>query len=226
MGSAGRSEATRESASAETDPATVNAALLRPVRPGNAFEDTVARLLQTIRLGVLAPGIACPERELSRPGSGSAATPCGRRSSRWPTPATWCRAAAATAAPSWPSCPRTQRRRGAGQRAELDDALRLREILEVGAARMAAGRTLSATERDGLRSRLADVRAAAPRTIGGWTRGCTWRSRRRRRRRPWCRCLPRTGCGSTPCSIRFRCCAATSRTPTISTDDRRRDPGR
>ena len=56
MGSAGRSEATRESASAETDPATVNAALLRPVRPGNAFEDTVARLLQTIRLGVLAPG--------------------------------------------------------------------------------------------------------------------------------------------------------------------------
>ena len=35
-------------------------------------------------------------------------------------------------------------------RAELDDALRLREILEVGAARMAAARTLTAAEREPL----------------------------------------------------------------------------
>ena len=41
-------------------------ALLRPVRPGNAFEDTVGRLLQTIRLGVLRPGESLPpERELA-----------------------------------------------------------------------------------------------------------------------------------------------------------------
>ena len=41
-------------------------ALLRPVRPGNAFEDTVGRLLETIRLGVLAPGESLPpERELA-----------------------------------------------------------------------------------------------------------------------------------------------------------------
>ncbi len=30
----------------------VSEALLRPVRPGNAFEDAVGRPLQTIRLGV------------------------------------------------------------------------------------------------------------------------------------------------------------------------------
>ena len=41
-------------------------ALLRPVRPLNAFEDTVERLLQTIRLGVLHPGESLPpERELA-----------------------------------------------------------------------------------------------------------------------------------------------------------------
>ncbi len=41
---------------AADDSAVASEALLRPVRPGNAFEDTVGRLLQTIRLGVLAPG--------------------------------------------------------------------------------------------------------------------------------------------------------------------------
>lgn len=38
--------------------------------------------------------------------------------------------------------------------------MQLREILEVGAARMAAARTLTATERQALSGRLADVRAA------------------------------------------------------------------
>ena len=40
--------------SAEPDPTEgvdASDALLRPVRPLNAFEDTVERLLQTIRLG-------------------------------------------------------------------------------------------------------------------------------------------------------------------------------
>ena len=45
-------------------------------------------------------------------------------------------------------------------RGEIDDALRLREILDVGAARMAAGRRLSAAERTGLLARLAEVRGA------------------------------------------------------------------
>ena len=41
-------------------------ALLRPVRGNNAFEDTVYRLLQTIRLGIVPPGGSLPsERELA-----------------------------------------------------------------------------------------------------------------------------------------------------------------
>lgn len=40
--------------------------LLRPVRGGNAFEETVERLLQTIRLGLASPGDQLPpERELA-----------------------------------------------------------------------------------------------------------------------------------------------------------------
>ncbi len=50
-------------------------------------------------------------------------------------------------------------------RAEIDDALRLREILEVGAARMAASRTLTAAEREVLWARLTDVRGAARRRL-------------------------------------------------------------
>ena len=44
----------------------VHRAVYRPVREGNALEDTVARLVQTIRLGVVAPGESLPsERELA-----------------------------------------------------------------------------------------------------------------------------------------------------------------
>src|ERR1041384_1508006 len=51
---------------ADPDVPLASEALLRPVRPGNAFEGTVGRLLQTIRLGVLAPGESLPpERELA-----------------------------------------------------------------------------------------------------------------------------------------------------------------
>ena len=42
-------------------------------------------------------------------------------------------------------------------REEIDDALRLREILEVGAARMAASQTLTAAEREVLWARMTDV---------------------------------------------------------------------
>ena len=44
-------------------------ALLRPVRLGNAFEDTVARLLETIRLGIVHPG---ESRRGRRDGAGQA----------------------------------------------------------------------------------------------------------------------------------------------------------
>ena len=126
-------------------------ALLRPVRPGNAFEDTVGRLLQTIRLGVLAPGDSLPpERELaarlgvsrdtvreaikSLADAGYLVSRRGRYGGTFlahelPAP---------TDGAVWVD------------RAEIDDALRMREILEVGAARMAATCTLTAAEREEL----------------------------------------------------------------------------
>lgn len=150
---------------ADPDP---SAALLRPLRFGSpkkaaAFEDTVGRLLQTIRLGVLAPGDSLPpERELAvrlgvsrdtvREAIKSLADAGYLVSRRGRYGGTFL----AEALPVHADGP------AAVTRDEIDDVLRLREILEVGAARMAAGRRLSVGERDGLLARLADVRAAGP----------------------------------------------------------------
>jgi DNA-binding FadR family transcriptional regulator len=142
---------------------TASEALLRPVRPLNAFEDTVERLLQTIRLGVLSPGESLPpERELAarlgvsrdtvREAIKSLADTGYLVSRRGRYGGTFL----ADALPA----PRPDEARFS--EAEITDAMRLREILEVGAARMAAGRTLTAADREALWSRLADVRGAAP----------------------------------------------------------------
>lgn len=136
-------------------------ALLRPVRLGNAFEETVGRLLQMIRLGVLAPGESLPpERELAarlgvsrdtvREAIKSLAEAGYLVSRRGRYGGTFL-------------AQRLPEYSGTGERVsrtDLDDALRLREILEVGGARMAAARTLTAAERENLWNRLVDVREA------------------------------------------------------------------
>jgi len=148
---------------ADPDPQLAREALLRPVRLGNAFEDTVGRLLETIRLGLLAPGESLPpERELAarlgvsrdtvREAIKSLAEAGYLVSRRGRYGGTFL--SDELPAPSADGATFT--------RAELDDVLRLREILEAGAARMAAGRTLTATEREVLFSRLSDVRDAPP----------------------------------------------------------------
>ncbi|NYF11475.1 DNA-binding FadR family transcriptional regulator [Leifsonia sp. AK011] len=135
---------------ADGDGGLADEVLFRPVRSGNAFEDTVARLLQTIRLGIVDPGGALPpERDLATRFSVSRDTVrdairsladagylVARRgryggtfvSDPLPEPV----------APDTP--PLTS--------AELEDVLGLRRILEVGAARAAAARELSAAERE------------------------------------------------------------------------------
>ncbi len=147
---------------AGTDPQPPGDALLRPVRLGNAFEDTVGRLLETIRLGVLAPGESLPpERELAARLGVSRDTV--RDAIRSLAEAGYLvsrrgRYGGTFLADELP----TPRVAGTGlSRQDIDDALRLREILEVGAARMAAGRTLTSVDREMLWSRLTDVRGAA-----------------------------------------------------------------
>jgi DNA-binding FadR family transcriptional regulator len=148
------------------EPQPVSDTLLRPVRPGNAFEDTVGRLLQTIRLGVIAPGESLPsERELaarlgvsrdtvrdaikSLSEAGFLVSRRGRYGGTF----------LAQELPTPGAGPEGEQ---AITRAEIDDALRLRDILEVGAARMAATRTLTAAERELLWSRMTGVRNADP----------------------------------------------------------------
>jgi GntR family transcriptional repressor for pyruvate dehydrogenase complex len=146
----------------ESYQSVISDALFRPVRSGNAFEDTVARLLQTIRLGIVAPGEALPpERDLAARFSvsrdtvreaireladaGYLVSKRGRYGGTFvtdPVPA-----AVGNAAPLDP--------------AEIEDVLGLREILELGAARAAASRSLSAAERDLLWTRQRDAAAAS-----------------------------------------------------------------
>ncbi|SDL13666.1 transcriptional regulator, GntR family [Cryobacterium psychrotolerans] len=145
--------------------------LLRPVAGGNAFEETVQRLLQTVRLGLIAPGERLPpERELSAMLAVSRATlrdaiaslaDAGYLVSRRgryggtfvsdelpvPTPGTDGDGAFRPGREISP--------------AEIEDTLTLREILEVGAARHAAGRPLSPGERELLWASLTEAKAAA-----------------------------------------------------------------
>jgi GntR family transcriptional repressor for pyruvate dehydrogenase complex len=147
----------------EGSPAITDA-VFRAVRTGNAFEETVERLLEGIKLGVYAPGERLPaERELtSRLGvsritlrealrelctAGYVETKRGRFGGtfviRQPTPPSL-----ATAA------------RDMGD--VLEDALTFRRVVEAGAADMAARATLSQRQREELTDCLASVEMAGP----------------------------------------------------------------
>ncbi|GAA1979046.1 FCD domain-containing protein [Microbacterium pumilum] len=139
----------------------VRRAVYRPVREGNALEDTVARLVQTIRLGVVAPGESLPpERELATRYGVSRDTVreaireladtgyLVRRRGRYggtfvalPLP----RPAEPVSVPL----------------DELEDVLGLRRVIEAGAARAAAGRALEPEARADLWSRHEAATAAA-----------------------------------------------------------------
>jgi DNA-binding FadR family transcriptional regulator len=157
--------------------------ILRPVRQGNAFEETVERLLTAIKLGMVAPGERFPaERELAALLGISRLTlreairelheagyVCSRRGRLGGTFVTY----------TWPTPDSGELRRLAIQDADkLTDALSFRLAVETGAAEALAGqfgaRTASGARRAGgaglaeggagvsLLARLADVNAAGP----------------------------------------------------------------
>jgi DNA-binding FadR family transcriptional regulator len=144
----------------------VSDALLRPVRPQNAFEDTVGRLLQTIRLGVIGPGESLPsERELAARLQVSRDTVREAIKSLADAGYLVSRRGRYGGTFLADELPKPGAETGGTHgitRAELNDALVVREILEVGAARMAAARTLTAAERELLWARMTDVRGADP----------------------------------------------------------------
>ena len=128
----------------------------RPVRGGNAFEITVARLAQAIRLGLVAVGERLPpERELAehlrvsrvtlREAIGALREAGYLESRRGRAGGTFVVHSGPDLGPS-PDAGTLAREMGG----QLHDALDFRRVLEPGAAALAAGRPLSAAQRSRL----------------------------------------------------------------------------
>lgn len=138
-------------------------ALFRPVRAANAFEETVERLLQAVRLGVVAPGQRLPpERELASRFRVSRERL--RESLRVLVDAGYLEVRRGRYGGTFV---RTAQPGGAGPGAgparsagELDDALTFRRVVECGAAGAAAVAELGTAERDHLCALLAQTSAA------------------------------------------------------------------
>lgn len=135
---------------------TPELALMRPVKAGNAFEETVERLLQMIRLGVVPPGDRLPpERELSTRLGVSRATLRDALSEL--TKSGWVEGrrgrAGGTFVTSAEPADGPSRGRSADA-SELADILATRRVIEVGTAELAAGSALPAAARRELGTRL------------------------------------------------------------------------
>ncbi|WJS92674.1 GntR family transcriptional regulator [Microbacterium testaceum] len=123
------------------------------MRSGNALEDTTARIVQTVRLGLVAPGESLPaERELAALYGVSRDTV--REALKELSDAGWLETRRGRYGGTFvvdpvprPSTPAVV------SAAELSDVIALRGVLEPGAAWAAAARSLSAEERDVLWAR-------------------------------------------------------------------------
>ncbi|WP_245960095.1 FadR/GntR family transcriptional regulator [Prauserella flavalba] len=133
-------------------------ALFRPVRAGNAFEETVERLLQAVRLGVVGAGERLPaERELAERLGVSRVTL--REAIRALADAGYVESRRGRYGGTFvnevlPVPPSPTRERDPGA---LEDTLALRHVLETGAAELAAARSLSPADRRHLTGTLAEA---------------------------------------------------------------------
>jgi DNA-binding FadR family transcriptional regulator len=139
--------------------------LLRPVRAGNAFEEAVERLLQTIKLGVIGPGERLPsERDLAARLSISRMTL--REAIRALQQAGYVECRRGRYGGSFITDPLPQPRhthlRQLAKRmgSALDDALTFRQVVETGAAAAAAARDLIDGEKRYLQQRLSETDSA------------------------------------------------------------------
>ncbi|WP_152603739.1 FadR/GntR family transcriptional regulator [Amycolatopsis rifamycinica] len=137
-------------------------AVFRPVRSGRAVEETLDRLLQLVRLGIVGAGARLPsERELAERLSVSRVTL--REALRELAAAGYVESRrgryGGTFVVETLPAPRRIERPGA---AELEDVLCLRRILEPGAAELAAARRLSSAARQHLAATSAEAAAADP----------------------------------------------------------------
>ncbi|MEV6826458.1 GntR family transcriptional regulator [Amycolatopsis sp. NPDC051102] len=136
-------------------------ALFRPVRAGNAFEETVERLLQAIRLGVVGAGDRLPsERELAERLGVSRVTL--REAIRALSDAGYVESRRGRYGGTFvnESLPGPPEPDGKVDAVALEDALSLRYVLETGAAEMAAARSLSPADRQHLTGTLAEAASA------------------------------------------------------------------
>ncbi|GAA1434524.1 GntR family transcriptional regulator [Mycobacterium cookii] len=139
-------------------------AVFRPVRAGNAFEETVERLLQAIKLGVVPPGGRLPaERDLSARLNVSRATL--REAIRELARAGFVESRRGRHGGTFVRAQQTtEPLRPLGLQAvsaqEVEDVLTMRHVLEVGAAEAAAGAALRQQDRSHLRACLDECSAA------------------------------------------------------------------
>jgi len=142
----------------------------RPVRGGNAFEITVSRLVQAIKLGLVAVGERLPaERELAerlqvsrvtlREAIGALREAGYLESRRGRSGGTFV-VSPTGAAPAGGGPDAGELARAMGE--ALHDALDFRRVLEPGAAELAATRTLSAADRQHLVACLTASRDRSP----------------------------------------------------------------
>jgi DNA-binding FadR family transcriptional regulator len=146
------------------------ATVLRPVRAGNAFEETVERLLTVIKLGVVGPGERFPsERDLAAKLGISRITL--REAIRELQQAGFIESRRGRSGGTFvtyrpPAPSRGELRRLAREDGDkLTDALTFRMAVETGSAQLlaqASGAAAIATIRDVLLARLADVNRASP----------------------------------------------------------------
>ncbi|MEV4169511.1 FCD domain-containing protein [Nonomuraea sp. NPDC049709] len=140
--------------------------VLRPVRAGNAFEETVERLLQAIKLGVVAPGDKLPpERELAVRLGISRVTL--REAIRALSDAGYLDVrrgryggAFVTYTPPAPDAGDLRQAVNEMGKADLSDALTFRLAVECGAAEVLAASDLTQDQRAVLRRRIAELNEA------------------------------------------------------------------